>query len=209
MSKIGLLGNGGQADEVETFLDDDIEVSFRAVSPKYADGSRPDLINIESPEPSQTSVPVIAAVGTPALRKEMVECWSGSHYMTLISNKSYTSKDLAVGEGSIIAPNATLTTNVIIRDHSLINTGVTIGHDTKIGSYVTISPGANIAGRVEIGDGVFIGIGAIISNGVKIAAGSVIGAGTVVLDDVSEENSVIVGVPGKVIKHNESWLREL
>jgi acetyltransferase-like isoleucine patch superfamily enzyme len=78
-----------------------------------------------------------------------------------------------------------------------------------VGSFVTISPGVHIAGKVTIGDGVFIGIGASISNGVRIAAGSVIGAGAVVLEDVTAENSVMVGVPAKLVKNNEGWLSEI
>lgn len=53
--------------------------------------------------------------------------------------------------------------------------------------------------KTIIGNDVWIGNGAIIINAVSIGDGSIIGAGTVVTKDVPPY-SVVVGVPGKVIK---------
>lgn len=203
-----LLGNGSQADEIESFLDKDTGVSLRAVSQQYLPKSNERVIDIADSE-KYNNMPVIAAVGTPGVRRQMVEQWAGNKFHTLISERAITGHDLIIGDGSVIAPGAVITTNVIIGQHCLVNIGSTISHDSKLGNYVTVSPGAHIAGNTEIGDGVFIGIGAIISNKVKIASGSVIGAGTVVLNDVTEPNSVVVGIPGKMIRTNESWLNEL
>ena len=44
-----------------------------------------------------------------------------------------------------------------------------------------------------------MGIGAVILNGVRIGAGSIVGAGAVVNKDVPP-GSLVVGVPGKVLK---------
>ena len=51
----------------------------------------------------------------------------------------------------------------------------------------------------EIGDNVFIGTGAKIIGKVKIANGCIIGANAVVVKDFIEENSIIAGVPARVI----------
>lgn len=203
---IGLLGSGGQADEITSYLED-VEVGFRAVDSEYLDPSDHDLIDIRSKE--QTRLPVVVAVGAPALKKKMVDTWPGTTYFSLVSERAYVDDGTRVGEGAVVAPGATVTTNVAIGKHALINIGVTVSHDCKIGDFVTISPGVHIAGKVTIGDGVFIGIGASVSNGVTIASGSVIGAGAVVLEDVTEENSIVVGVPAKTVKRNEGWLSEI
>lgn len=205
---VGLLGSGSQADETESYLGPDRKVVFRAVSAEYLDAQAEDQIDIEQPGDRQ-NIPVIAALGAPGLRREIVSKWPFDNYCSVIAEQAYVDSKAKIGGGTIIAPMAVVTTNAVIGKHVIINIGATINHDAVIGDYVTIGPGVHIAGRVKIGDGVFIGIGASISNNVNIAAGSVIGAGAVVTEDIPAENSVAVGVPAKVIKRNEDWLREL
>jgi acetyltransferase-like isoleucine patch superfamily enzyme len=52
---------------------------------------------------------------------------------------------------------------------------------------------------VHIGSHCFIGCGTIIMPGVRIGNHCIIGAGTVVKDDIPD-NSVVVGVPGRIIE---------
>lgn len=56
-----------------------------------------------------------------------------------------------------------------------------------------------IAEEVTIGNDVWIGSGVTILNGIRIGDGSIIGAGSVVTKDV-EPYSIILGVPGKMVK---------
>lgn len=206
---VGLLGSGAQADEIESFLDAQRAVSFRAVSIQFFNPENPKLINIDNPG-MYTGMPVVAAIGAPGVRKDMVATWGDEkNYITVTSAAAYVDSSSSIGEGSVIAPMAVITTNVSIGKHVIVNVGATVSHDVIIGDYVTIGPGVHIAGRVTIGDGVFIGIGASISNNLIIAAGSVIGAGAVVMHDILEKNSVAVGVPARVIRKNEDWLREI
>lgn len=53
---------------------------------------------------------------------------------------------------------------------------------------------------VEIGDNCFIGYGAVIQAGVKMGKQCIIGSNAVVRNDVPDY-SVVVGVPGKVVKN--------
>lgn len=53
--------------------------------------------------------------------------------------------------------------------------------------------------RPVIGDNVDIGVGAIVIGDIDIADNSIIGAGSVVTKSFTDENSIIVGVPGKKI----------
>ena len=206
--KIGILGAGGQADEIESYLNN-LEVDFYALSEQYLDKDNQRQINITTPTEYQRMLPVVAAVGAPAIRKVMVDQWPGEEYAVVISDMSYVDQSAEIGDGSVIAPRAVITTNVKIGEHCIINVAASVSHDCKLGDFVTVSPGAHIAGHVELGDGVFVGIGAIISNDIKIAPGVVIGAGAVVIRDVEEENSVLVGTPAKVIKRNEGWMRAI
>lgn len=66
----------------------------------------------------------------------------------------------------------------------------------------------NLANKVlEISDHVWIGARALISKNVTIPKGSVIGAGSFVNKRFDQENTVIAGVPAKVVRENIRWER--
>jgi sugar O-acyltransferase (sialic acid O-acetyltransferase NeuD family) len=206
IKQIGLLGDGGQANEAEAFFSG--EVSFRAVSRDYLRG---DLVDIENPTEEQRNLPVVAAVGAPALRKRLVEMWPGVSYETIIAASAQIDESAMVGEGGIIAPNVVVTTEVQIGRHALVNVAASIQHDSVLGDYCTVGPGVRIGGHVKLGDGVLVGIGAIISNNVTVASGVVIAAGAVVPPhtNLDTENGVYVGVPTRLVKTNKEWLNEI
>lgn len=72
------------------------------------------------------------------------------------------------------------------------------GQPTVLEAYVTIGHRA-VVHSATIGQGSLIGIGAIVLDGVHVGAGSIVGAGAVVTKSVPER-SLVVGVPGKVIR---------
>lgn len=83
----------------------------------------------------------------------------------------------------------------------VIHARAVIGKNCIIGQCVTIGGRSKHYAVPIIGDNVYIGAGAKILGPVKVGDNSVIGAGAVVLNDVPE-NSVVVGVPAKIIKTN-------
>ncbi len=76
-----------------------------------------------------------------------------------------------------------------------------IGNDCHIDQNVTIGGSSKKYEVPVLGDHVYIGAGAKIIGNVKIGNNVVIGANSVVIHDVPE-GSLVVGVPGKVIKSN-------
>ena len=118
------------------------------------------------------------------------------------------------GSRIIVADNATLS---IKGGYMNFNSTIIVKKKVTIGEGVIIAPGVTIrdsdahsikgsetAKEVEIGNHVWIGTNAIILKGVKIGDNSVIAAGAVVTKDVPK-NSVVAGVPAKVIKKNIEW----
>ena len=101
-----------------------------------------------------------------------------------------------------------INTGVVIAGHSeignfcSINRASSIGHHTKIGDFCNINPGATVCGSIQIEDNVIIGAGATVIDGIRIGKNSIIGAGSVVVQDIPA-NSLVMGVPGKVIKYLE------
>ena len=81
-------------------------------------------------------------------------------------------------------------------------------HIIKIGKNVSIGHCAMIHGAT-IEDDCLIGINATILNGAKIGSGSIIGAGAVVKSNMQvPENSLVVGIPGKVIKQDPEFRKQ-
>ncbi|MEB3216294.1 MAG: gamma carbonic anhydrase family protein [Nostocales cyanobacterium 94392] len=74
------------------------------------------------------------------------------------------------------------------------------GQPTILEDYVTIGHRA-VVHSAHIERGTLIGIGAIILDGVRVGSGSIIGAGAVVNKNIPPL-SLVVGVPGKVIRQN-------
>lgn len=205
LSLIGLLGAGGQAREVRSFLPAETS-TFCAVTADYLVAGKHDLVDIAAPPPSYCEAHVVGAVGAPGLRRDLVAMWPGKRFVTVASKAAHVDPLCIIGAGSVIAPGVVITTDVVVGEHCQLNIGVTISHDVQLGSFVTVGPGAHIAGRVRIGDGVFVGMGANIAQGVTIASGVTIGAGATVLNDVSTPCAVVVGVPAEVIKIRGGWL---
>jgi serine O-acetyltransferase len=107
--------------------------------------------------------------------------------------------------GIEIHPGATIGRGLFI-DHGM---GVVIGETAIVGDDVTLYHGVTLGGtslnkgkrHPTIGDRVTIGAGAKVLGNIIIGADSRIGANAVVVKSVPE-NSVVVGVPGQIVKRS-------
>ena len=85
-----------------------------------------------------------------------------------------------------------------IQDNAVVHVGE--GYSCTIGDEVSVGHGAIVHG-CEVGDGTLIGMGATILNGAKIGKNCIIGAGALVSENKEiPDNSVVIGIPGKVIR---------
>ena len=69
-------------------------------------------------------------------------------------------------------------------------------------------PDLEITKPITIGNNVYIGLKSIILGGVKIGNNVVIGAGSIVTKDIPDD-SVVTGVPAKIIKTTQEYLNKL
>lgn len=209
MTSLGVLGAGGQAREIADFSP--FPVAYFAVNSAHVPPSRMvagiRVIDLGSPADVDATVPVVAGVGPPGLRRRLVGQWRG-RFTSVVSPLAYVARSARIDQGTIVAPSAVLMSSVHVSAHCLINAGATIGHDTVLGEYATVSPGASIGGMSRIGAGVFIGIGATVSHRVTIGEGTVVGAGAVVVHDL-EADSVYAGVPARRLGPGGGWLDHL
>lgn len=95
---------------------------------------------------------------------------------------------IIIGKGSNVQDNAVL--------HN------TAGYTTVLGENVTVGHGAIVHGAA-IGDCSLVGMGAVVMNGAVVGKDCVIGAGAVIREHMEiPDGSVVVGVPGKVVKES-------
>lgn len=93
---------------------------------------------------------------------------------------------ITIGEGSNVQDNCVV--------------HVSKGHPATIGKNVSIGHGAIVHG-CTIRDRVLVGMGSVILNGAEIGEDTIIGAGAVVPENKTiPPGSVVMGVPGKVVK---------
>lgn len=111
--------------------------------------------------------------------------------------------DVSLGDGLNIMEFVSINNSVRIGEGSLINAFVSVHHDVSIGKYCEISPRATLLGGVSLGDFCSIGSGAVILPNVELGQNVIVGAGAVITYNIPD-NSVVVGVPGKVIKKHFS-----
>jgi carbonic anhydrase/acetyltransferase-like protein (isoleucine patch superfamily) len=115
--------------------------------------------------------------------------------------------NVVLGERVSVWPTAVIrgdSDRIDIGDDSNVQDGtvihVDLGAPTRIGRRVGIGHRAIVHGAT-VGDDVLIGMGAIVLSRAEIGSGSIIAAGAVVREGTKvPPNSLVVGVPGRVIR---------
>lgn len=116
------------------------------------------------------------------------------------------SASVKMGDGVMIAANATLNPLTEIGRGVICNTSSSIDHECIIGDFTHIAPGAVLCGNVKVGRSTFIGANSVIRQGITIGNNVTIGAGTVVVKDIPD-NSTVIGNPArKLVKKPASRL---
>ncbi len=141
-------------------------------------------------------------IGNPMLRRKLYSKFSslGGKLTSTISPKASIGHfGNSISDGCNIMTSTVITNDVKIGLGVLINLSCTIGHDCIINDFVEICPDVNVSGNCKIGAYSFIGSNAVILPGIEIGTNVTIGAGSVVNKNIPD-NSIVVGIPGKVIK---------
>ena len=115
--------------------------------------------------------------------------------------------EVTLGEGAILCPFVTLTSNIRIGSHFHANLYSYVAHDCRIGDYVTFAPAVRCNGNIVIEDHAYIGTGAVIKQGqpdrpLVIGRGAVVGMGAVVTKNVPPCVTV-VGNPARPLVRSE------
>ena len=129
---------------------------------------------------------------------------AGIGFFSVWATSAVRMDDVEIGEGALISPFVTLTSNIRIGAHFQANIHSYVEHDCVIGDYVTFAPRVGCNGNIHIGDHAYIGTGAVIRQGksgapLRIGERAVVGMGAVVVDDVAP-GTTVVGVPARPLE---------
>jgi carbonic anhydrase/acetyltransferase-like protein (isoleucine patch superfamily) len=131
------------------------------------------------------------------------------HISSYIAKSAIIIGNVQIGKNCGVFPNAVIRgdqNSIEIDDGSNIQDCCVLhtdkDHFVKIGKNVSIGHGAVIHGAT-ISDDCLIGMNVTILNGVKIQEGTIVGANALIkTDEVIPKNSLVVGIPGKVVKQD-------
>lgn len=146
---------------------------------------------------------VVLAIANSAVRERLVaRCEAdGVQAWTVRAGNVIEMDAVELGEGAILSPFVTLTSNIRIGRHFHANIYSYVEHDCVIGDFVTFAPAVKCNGNIVIEDHAYIGAGAVIKQGrpgkpLVIGRGAVVGMGAVVTKDVAPGMKV-VGNPAR------------
>ena len=146
-----------------------------------------------------TNSNAIIAIGDNFTRKKIQKKLININWMILIHPSAIIANNVIIKEGSLIVAGVIIQTASNIGSHCIINTNASVDHDCIIEDFVHISPSATLCGNVKVGEGTHIGAGATVIPNIKIGKWCIVGAGAVITKDIPDY-SLVVGVPGKIIK---------
>ena len=117
--------------------------------------------------------------------------------------------DVQLGEGAVLCPFVTLTSNIRIGQHFHANIYSYVAHDCVVGDFVTFAPGVMCNGNVHVEDHAYIGTGAVIKQGqpgapLVIGRAAVVGMGAVVTKSVPPGVTVVGNPARPLIKTEET-----
>ena len=151
---------------------------------------------------------VVLAISDGSVRKNLAQrCLDdGLKPWSVAASNIVVMDEVHIGEGSILSPFVTLTSNIRIGQHFHANIYSYIEHDCIIGDYVTFAPSVKCNGNIIIEDYAYIGAGAVLKQGkpngpLIIGRGAIVGMGAVVTQNVPE-GLTVVGNPAKEINKN-------
>jgi sugar O-acyltransferase (sialic acid O-acetyltransferase NeuD family) len=141
------------------------------------------------------------AVGDNSIRLRLAELAlsKGMKPLSIIASTAVISHLANLGEGIFIGPHSHVGPGATVGDFSIINTLANLEHDSIMGRFSHLAPGSCVCGDATIGEGAFVGANAVVKEQAGLGRWSTLGALSYLNTNHSEQNSLLVGVPARVL----------
>lgn len=212
MKKIILVGTGGHAAEVREYIhyhnrlkpEASLEIlGFLDVNDQLYQhyGYTEPYLGTAEDHKVIADAEYMFCFGNMIYKEELVASYrkQGAKFLTFIHPTALIAESSTIGEGVLISHNASVGPMTVIGDFNILNSRCTIGHDTVLKDYNFISPQVSLSGNTMVGSYNMFGVNSATIPEVNIGDNNTIGAGSIITKDV-EDDGIIVGVPGKMIK---------
>ncbi len=146
---------------------------------------------------------IVLAIANSSIREALAQrCQAaGVDQLSVQAANVVRMDSITLGEGAVLTPFVTLTSNIHIGSYFHANIYSYVAHDCIIGDFVTFAPRVMCNGNVHIEDHAYIGTGAVLKQGTPdkplvIGRGAVVGMGAVVTKSVPA-GVTVVGNPAR------------
>jgi sugar O-acyltransferase (sialic acid O-acetyltransferase NeuD family) len=205
-TSIWIYGAGGMGSELKWLIEESCSSQFEIEG--FVDDFKSETLIFGLPliPIVQEKSNIALGIADPTIKEKIYKNINSrvNSYPNILHSSVVIDKSNEIGVGNIFCKGVVLTVYIKIGNHVIININSTIGHNSEIGDYCTLLFGVHISGNVKIGKGTLIGSNAVVLPNLTIGQNCIIGAGAVVTTNIPD-NSVVVGVPGKVIKKNLAY----
>lgn len=212
MRLIGVYGTGGYGREVMPVVRampgaGDARLVFIDDTPTEARINGHDVLAFDAfaGAPEQHKSVAIAIAGSQVRERLAARCAGAGIALAHVAAPNVVVMDeVMIGEGAILSPFVTLTSNIRIGRGFHANIYSYVAHDCVIGDFVTFAPGVMCNGNVHVRDHAYVGTGAVLKQGTPdkplvIGEGATVGMGAVVTKDVPA-GATVVGNPARVME---------
>lgn len=197
MKNLIIVGAGGLAKDLYTYLTDRSEISIKGIlTDIYRDYQNfgvdiPYLGKIRDYQ-VESDDSFLIAIGENPGRKKIIDYFidKKANFFTFIHPMSIVSPTARLGKGCIVGPFNTIGSNAIIGANTFINKHCNVGHGSIIGANCIMYPYAAVGGNCEIGQDVVLSTRATVAPRIKVGEFSTISAHTFVKKNVEDHTFV-------------------
>lgn len=196
MKKYVLFGTGGFAKEIVGYMAQWEQVICAVSTEDWNQDRFSHIPVLRSVEPGQfPDAKFLMCVADPALKRQFVR-ENPDQWGTYIHWSAIVSPLARIGRGSVICPQAVITSDAQIGEFVTMNIYSSVPHDSVVGDFSTFSPYASIMGNCKVGKDVFFGAYATCIPKVSLPDGTKVSAGAVVRKSI-EQAATLYGDPAK------------
>jgi sugar O-acyltransferase (sialic acid O-acetyltransferase NeuD family) len=178
------------------------ELSVAGVAGDRNGNHAPGAGRASASDPTRSNgVQLVLGLGLPRVKSVVVSRLTSLElpWRTVVHPRATVGPNVAIGEGSYVAPGAILTVNARVGSFVTVNMHCQVAHDGVVEDFATLHPDVHLAGKVAIGKGAELGTGAIVIPGLSIGPWAVLGAGSTAVKSLVGGRTY-VGVPARELR---------